>query len=257
VEFNEAITKNVELLEPRARALAQDEISRAQALDQKTTGLIAAALVLVAAGVAFASHLNEVSAGTGARTLWGVLIVVLLVLLLASLGFATAVMHPQPFRVAIHKDELEKWATPRFLDRDPTRVLGELMQRIRALKTERHQAEAVLSELDLQQRHRPAIDLDGVCSVLDSLPDLSKPLTHAEPELQRRIFEVFHLRIELDRNAPHVRLSALVSSAFAEAGDLDSLAATVTDKAIAGERSAPVSDLSVSIGRTVPDWPGS
>jgi hypothetical protein len=128
VEFNEAITKNVEVLEPRARALAQDEISRAQALDQKTTGLIAAALVLVAAGVAFASHLNEVSAGTGARTLWGVLIVVLLVLLLASLGFATAVMHPQPFRVAIHKDELEKWATPRFLDRDPTRVLGELMQ---------------------------------------------------------------------------------------------------------------------------------
>jgi hypothetical protein len=128
VEFNEAITKNVEVLEPRARALAQDEISRAQALDQKTTGLIAAALVLVAAGVAFASHLNEVSAGTGARTLWGVLIVVLLVLLLASLGLATAVMHPQPFRVAIHKDELEKWATPRFLDRDPTWVLGELMQ---------------------------------------------------------------------------------------------------------------------------------
>jgi hypothetical protein len=128
VEFNEAITKNVEVLEPRARALAQDEISRGHALDQKTTGLIAAALVLVAAGVAFASHLNEVSAGTGARTLWGVLIVVLLVLLLVSLGFATAVMHPPPFRVAIHKDELEKWATPRFLDRDPTRVLGELMQ---------------------------------------------------------------------------------------------------------------------------------
>ncbi len=75
MEFNEAITKNVEVLEPRARALTQDEISRAQALDQKTPSLIAAALVLVAAGVAFASHLNEVSAGTGARTLWGVLIV--------------------------------------------------------------------------------------------------------------------------------------------------------------------------------------
>jgi DNA invertase Pin-like site-specific DNA recombinase len=113
---------------------------------------------------------------------------------------------------------------------DPV-LVGE---RIRTLKTERHQAEAVLSELDLQQRHRPAIDIDGACSVLDSLPDLSKPLAHAKPELQRRIFEVFHLRIELDRNAPHVRLSALVSSAFAEAADLDSLAATVTDKAIAG-----------------------
>lgn len=128
MEFNEAITKNVEVLEQRARAIAQDEMSRAQALDQKTAGLIAAALVLVAAAVAFASHLNEIPAGAGARTLWGVLIVVVLVLLLASLGFATAVMHPQPFRVAIHKDELDKWATPRFLDRDPIRVLGELMQ---------------------------------------------------------------------------------------------------------------------------------
>jgi Protein of unknown function (DUF819) len=128
MEFNEAITKNVEVLEQRARTIAQDEMSRAQALDQKTAGLIAAALVLVAAAVAFASHLNEISAGTGARTLWGVLIVVVLLLLLASLAFATAVMHPQPFRVAIHKDELDRWATPRFLDRDPTRVLGELMQ---------------------------------------------------------------------------------------------------------------------------------
>lgn len=56
----------------------------------------------------------------------------------------------------------------------------------------------------------------------------------------RRIFEVFHLRIELDRNVLHVKLSALVSSAFAEAADLDSLAATVTDKAIAGAVSKPV-----------------
>jgi membrane protein YdbS with pleckstrin-like domain len=90
------------------RAIAEDEMSRAQPLDQKTAGLIAAALVLVAAAVAFASHLNEVSASTGARTLWGALIVVLLVLLLAYLAFATAVIHPQPFRVTIHEDELAK-----------------------------------------------------------------------------------------------------------------------------------------------------
>jgi hypothetical protein len=106
-------------------------------------------------------------------------------------------------------------------------------ERIRALKAERQQAETVLSELD-QQRRRPNMDLEGACAILDGLPDLSKSLARAEPELQRRIFEAFHLTIELDRNTPEVRLSALVTSAFAEASDLDELAATVTDKAIAG-----------------------
>jgi site-specific DNA recombinase len=112
---------------------------------------------------------------------------------------------------------------------DPV-LVGE---RIRALKGERDQAQTALSELD-QQRQRPSVDLDRACAILDGLPDLSKSLARAEPELQRRIFEAFHLTIELDRNAPEVRLSALVSSAFAEASDLDALAATVTDKAIAG-----------------------
>jgi site-specific DNA recombinase len=106
-------------------------------------------------------------------------------------------------------------------------------ERIRTLKAERQQAETVLSELD-QQRQRPNMDLEGACAILDGLPDLSKSLARAEPELQRRIFEAFHLTIELDRNTPEVRLSALVTSAFAEASDLDELAATVTDKAIAG-----------------------
>lgn len=45
---------------------------------------------------------------------------------------------------------------------------------------------------------------------------------------------VFHLKIELDRNMPQVRLSALLSSAFADVADLDSLVATITDRTIAG-----------------------
>jgi site-specific DNA recombinase len=107
-------------------------------------------------------------------------------------------------------------------------------ERIRALKAERHQAEAALSQLDLQQRQHAGIDLQHACAILDGLPDLSKPLAKTDPELQRRIFEIFHLRVELDRNTPEVRMKALVSSAFSEAADLDDLAATVTDKAIAG-----------------------
>jgi hypothetical protein len=62
-------------------------------------------------------------------------------------------------------------------------------------------------------RSARSVDLDRACAILDGLPDLSKSLARAEPELQRRIFEAFHLTIELDRNAPEVRLSALVSSA--------------------------------------------
>jgi site-specific DNA recombinase len=107
-------------------------------------------------------------------------------------------------------------------------------ERIRALKAERHQAEAALSQLDLQQRQHAGIDLQHACAILDGLPDLSKPLAKTDPELQRRIFEIFHLRVELDRNTPEVRMKALVSSAFSEAADLDDLAARVTDKAIAG-----------------------
>jgi DNA invertase Pin-like site-specific DNA recombinase len=107
-------------------------------------------------------------------------------------------------------------------------------ERILTLKAERHQAEAALSQLDLQQRQRAGIDLQHACAILDGLPDLAKPLAKADPELQRRIFEIFHLRVELDRNTPQVRMKALVSSAFNEADDLGDLAATVTDKAIAG-----------------------
>jgi hypothetical protein len=126
--FSEDISKNVELLEQRSRDAAQQEMDRSHTLDQKTAGLIAAALVLVAASVAFASRINDIHVGSGARMLWAVIVVVALVLLLASLGFATAAIRPQAYRVVIHIDELSRWPTSRFLDRDPIRVRGELMQ---------------------------------------------------------------------------------------------------------------------------------
>jgi sterol desaturase/sphingolipid hydroxylase (fatty acid hydroxylase superfamily) len=126
--FNDEIRANVDLLEQRARDAAQQEMDRSQTLDQKTAGLIAAALVLLAAGVAFASQINGVHVGGGARTLWAVIVVVTLILLLTSLVVATAAITPQAYRVVIHINVLDRWPTSRHLDRDPTRVRGELMQ---------------------------------------------------------------------------------------------------------------------------------
>jgi hypothetical protein len=70
-----------------------------------------------------------------------------------------------------------------------------------------------LAQLDLRQREWIGLDLDETCAVLDSLPDLSKPLAKADPELRRSVYEAFQLGIELDRSKPEVRLKALVSSA--------------------------------------------
>jgi hypothetical protein len=56
ITFSDDICSNVELLEQRAADAAQQEMDRSQTLDQKSAGLIAAAVVLVAAGVAGASE---------------------------------------------------------------------------------------------------------------------------------------------------------------------------------------------------------
>jgi len=113
---------------------------------------------------------------------------------------------------------------------DPV-LVGE---RIRSLKGERQQSETALAQLDLLQRERIGLDLDEACAVLDSLPDLSKPLAKADPELRRSVYEAFQFGIELDRNKPEIRLKALVSSAFSTTSDLDDLAGMVANGVIAG-----------------------
>ncbi len=113
---------------------------------------------------------------------------------------------------------------------DPA-LVGE---RIRALKNERQQTQTALAQLDLQQREHTGIDLDEACAVLDALPDLSKPLAKADPELRRSVYEAFQFAIELDRNKPEIRLKALVSSAFSTTKDLHDLADKVTNGVIAG-----------------------
>jgi hypothetical protein len=87
----------------------------------------------------------------------------------------------------------------------------------------------------LEQRQRTVVDLDHACAILGGLPDLSRSLAEADPELRRQIYERFQFSVELDRNKPEVRMKALVSTAFMEANDLEDLAAVmVADKSIAG-----------------------
>ena len=63
ITFSDRIRTNVAFLEQRSRDAAQQEMDRSQTLDQKTAGLIAAALVLVAAGVAFARAISDIPRG--------------------------------------------------------------------------------------------------------------------------------------------------------------------------------------------------
>jgi hypothetical protein len=84
--------------------------------------------------------------------------------------------------------------------------------------------------------HVPGLGVaeDEVSITAVALPDLAKPLAHADPELRRQVYEAFQFAVELDRNKPEVRLKARLSSAFSTASDLDDFASMVANKAIAG-----------------------
>jgi hypothetical protein len=98
--------------------------------------------------------------------------------------------------------------------------------------------------------------LTASANILDSLPNLTKPLAKADPELRRRVYEAFHLSVELDRNTPQIRLKALLSSAFSAANDLDDFASMVANQAIAGGRYGPISDQQLAVEAVV-IWPVS
>jgi hypothetical protein len=68
------------------------------------------------------------------------------------------------------------------------------------------------------------ISVDDSCEILDSLSDLRR-LRRGESELRRRVFDAFGLSISLDRNARQIHVKALVSSAFTQARDPQSLVA--------------------------------
>jgi hypothetical protein len=100
---------------------------------------------------------------------------------------------------------------------DPT-LVGE---RIGTLKAERENAEAALADIEQAGPDQNIVPVDEACALLYSLPDLRADLASADPELRRRLYDAFRLAVEIDRNAGHIRLKALISSAFTEARDLE------------------------------------
>ena len=81
-------------------------------------------------------------------------------------------------------------------------------------------------------------------------------MTRTEPYLTRSSWRVVY-----DKTRSHIEISATATEAIAAAlkneEDLPKEALPVAPTDIVGERSAPVSDLSVPVGRAVPGWPGS
>lgn len=123
-------------------------------------------------------------------------------------------------------------------------IVGE---RIRELKHERGHIEAALNDLVAPASKQP-IPVDDAREILGGLPNLQSALASADPELRRQVYEAFRLRVEIDRNEGLITLKALVSSAFADATDLDDVVANGT---IAGERSGPNSKPVVPIESVV------
>ena len=57
----------------------------------------------------------------------------------------------------------------------------------------------------------------SLAAQLKRVPDLSKALAEAAPEIQRQVFEAFDLRITYDKIDRRIEISATVSEAVAEA----------------------------------------
>ena len=136
-------------------------------------------------------------------------------------------------RVAAHLAELEQ-KIERQLDAIEQGVDPILVgNRIRALKTEREEAEAKLAQLDHARGDSKEIGPDEAAEILASVPDLAAALAGADPETRHALYEAFRLRVEIDRNAGQIRLKALVSSAFSDIESLSELSGSAP-KAIAG-----------------------
>ena len=80
---------------------------------------MAASVALIGAGAAFAARLSGLEAGEGAKLLWAIELGAASILLLAAGGLAVWSLAPRSVRSAVHIDELERWSTPRVLERDP------------------------------------------------------------------------------------------------------------------------------------------
>lgn len=68
-------------------------------------------------------------------------------------------------------------------------------------------------------------------AVVDAIPNLNGAINAADPDLRGRSYNAFSLSLNVDRNAGLVTVTALTSSAFAEADDRDDLLVARTGRA--------------------------
>ncbi len=86
--------------------------------------------------------------------------------------------------------------------------------RITELREDRHAAEAALAELDPSDIEA---EDEHLHERLAQIPDLSKALRDAPPEIKIQTFDAFGLRIELDKAERRIEISATVAQAVADA----------------------------------------
>lgn len=72
----------------------------------------------------------------------------------------------------------------------------------------------------------PHADLDTTCEILDLPSLLNNEFTDADPKLRRQVLDTFNFSLEIDRNKPERRISALKA---------DNLQDLVANGSIAGE----------------------
>jgi site-specific DNA recombinase len=86
--------------------------------------------------------------------------------------------------------------------------------RISELRSDKSALEEALGGMDGDTEE---IEADDLTERLGRLPDLTKALEEASPEVQRQVFEAFDLQIVYDKAARRVEISATVSEAVADA----------------------------------------
>ena len=87
-------------------------------------------------------------------------------------------------------------------------------ERIAELRADKEALEETLAEVGAE---REEAEDDELAKQLEKLPDLSKALAEAPPEVQRQVFEAFELQIAYDKVGRRIELSATVSEAVADA----------------------------------------
>ena len=87
-------------------------------------------------------------------------------------------------------------------------------ERIAELRGEKEALEEALAEVGAE---REEMEDEELAKQLARVPDLSKALAEATPEVQRQVFQAFDLQIAYDKVGRRIEISATVSEAVANA----------------------------------------